>query len=411
MRPALVVTTLGIAQTLAWASTYYLPAMLAMPMAAELGLGTAVVYACVSAALIISALVGPAAGRLIDRHGGRSVLMVTSLLFAAGLTVLGLSQGLWSLMLAWAIIGLAMGSGLYEAAFSSLVRLYGEGARGAITGITLFAGFASTVGWPLSAWMEAHFGWRGACLGWAGLHVFLGLPLNAWFPRDPATSRASATASTPAAVAAAPQAPVASKRAAESGKSARFTSTHALLAFVFASTWFISTAMATHLPRLLGTMGIGLAAAVAIGALIGPAQVAGRALEFVWLQRLHPLLSARMAALCHPLGAGLLLLMGPVAAPVFALLHGAGNGILTITNGTLPLAMFGSGGYGARQGWLMLPSRIAQASAPVLFGLAVDAWGSGALWLSGAMGLAVLGALLCLRARPAAAAAALGTTR
>lgn len=389
--PVRVVGALGTAQTLAWASSYYLPAMLAAPMAADLGVATPTVFAAFSGAMVVSALVGPWAELAIDRHGGRVVLAGTSLVFALGLGMLGFAQGLWTMVIAWLVIGAAMGAGLYEAAFSSLVRLYGQHARGAITGITLLAGFASTVGWPLSAWMEARFGWRNACLGWAGIHLLIGLPLNAWLPTlpSPAQPERTAAADPAQAIASASPSPVAA-----AGGAGYAT---ALLAFVFAATWFISTAMATHLPRMLEAAGATLAAAVAVGALVGPAQVAGRVLEFGFLRRVHPLLSARLAALAHPAGVTVLLMAGPVAAPLFAILHGAGNGILTIAKGTLPLVLFGAQGYGARQGWLMMPARIAQALAPLLFGLALDAWGANALWLSGAIGLAACGALMLLR--------------
>lgn len=389
--PVRVVGALGTAQTLAWASSYYLPAMLAAPMAADLGVATPTVFAAFSGAMVVSALVGPWAGLAIDRHGDRVVLAGTSLVFALGLGMLGFAQGLWTMVIAWLVIGAAMGAGLYEAAFSSLVRLYGQHARGAITGITLLAGFASTVGWPLSAWMETRFGWRNACLGWAGIHLLIGLPLNAWLPTlpSPAQPERTAAADPAQAIASASPSPVAA-----AGGAGYAT---VLLAFVFAATWFISTAMATHLPRMLEAAGATLAAAVAVGALVGPAQVAGRVLEFGLLRRVHPLLSARLAALAHPAGVTVLLMAGPVAAPLFAILHGAGNGILTIAKGTLPLVLFGAQGYGARQGWLMLPARIAQALAPLLFGLALDAWGANALWLSGAIGLAACGALMLLR--------------
>lgn len=392
--PVRVVGALGTAQTLAWASSYYLPAMLAAPMAADLGVATPTVFAAFSGAMVVSALVGPWAGLVIDRHGGRVVLAGTSLVLALGLGMLGFAQGLWTMVIAWLVIGAAMGAGLYEAAFSSLVRLYGQHARGAITGITLLAGFASTVGWPLSAWMETRFGWRNACLGWAGIHLLIGLPLNAWLPTlpSPAQPERTAAADPAQAIASASPSPVAA-----AGGAGYAT---ALLAFVFAATWFISTAMATHLPRMLEAAGATLAAAVAVGALVGPAQVAGRVLEFGLLRRVHPLLSARLAALAHPAGVTVLLMAGPVAAPLFAILHGAGNGILTIAKGTLPLVLFGAQGYGARQGWLMLPARIAQALAPLLFGLALDAWGANALWLSGAIGLAACGALMLLRGPP-----------
>jgi len=387
--PVRVVGSLGTAQTLAWASSYYLPAMLAAPMASDLGVATPTVYAAFSGAMVVSALVGPWAGQAIDR---RVVLVGTSLIFALGLAMLGSSHGLWSMAAAWLIIGVAMGAGLYEAAFSSLVRLYGHHARGAITGITLIAGFASTVGWPLSAWMETQFGWRNACYGWACLHLLIGLPLNAWLPKLlPQAKHERFAAADPTKLVSSPS---------PTPTTERHGYATALLAFVFAATWFISTAMATHLPRMLEATGATLAAAVAVGALIGPAQVAGRVLEFGFLRRVHPLLSARLAALAHPAGVTVLLMAGTAMAPVFAILHGAGNGILTIAKGTLPLVLFGAQGYGARQGWLMMPARIAQAAAPFLFGLALDAWGSNALWLSGAIGLAACGALMLLRAQP-----------
>jgi hypothetical protein len=169
-------------------------------------------------------------------------------------------------------------------------------------------------------------------------------------------------------------------------------------ATVFAAGWFTSTAMAAHFPRVVQAAGASLAVAVAVGAMIGPAQVAGRLLEFGLLRRLHPLLSARLATLAHPLGVAALLLGGPALAPAFGILHGAGNGILTIAMATLPLALFGAQGYGARQGWLMLPARILQSLAPFLFGLALDRWAANALLLSSGVSLVAFGALAVLRA-------------
>lgn len=381
-----LVATLGSAQTLAWASSYYLPAMLARPMAADLGVAEPTVFAAFSAALVVSALIGPHSGRRIDRWGGRPVLMGTSLAFALGLTLLAMARGPVSLFAAWLVMGVAMGSGLYEAAFASLVRLYGHDARNAITGITLIAGFASTVGWPLSAAMEHAWGWRGACGAWAALHLLIGLPLNAALPRVGPPAAPPEPASPPSAEAAPPPGTEPPLRTA------------ALLAWVFAVTWFISTAMAAHLPHLLDAVGTAPAAVIAVGALIGPAQVAGRLLEFGVLRRLHPLLSARLAAAMHPLGAALLALAGAPVAAVFALLHGAGNGILTIAKGTLPLALFGPAGYGHRQGLLMLPARLGQALSPWLFGLLLARLGPAVLWLSAGLALTALAALCLIHA-------------
>jgi predicted MFS family arabinose efflux permease len=378
-----VVAALGTTQTLAWASSYYLPAMLAVPMARDLAVSTPAVFAAFSFALVVSAFLGPYAGRLIDHWGGRPVLMGTNVVFAAGLVLLGAANSMTGLLVAWAVLGVGMGSGLYEAAFAGLVRLYGRDSRGAITGITLIAGFASTVGWPLSTFLEANFGWRGTCFGWAALHVFLALPLNWLLP----SANLQELAKTP----------VSSARAdgPDGGGSLRAS---LLLSIVFAVTWFISTAMAAHLPQLLMAAGATIGTAVAVGALIGPAQVGARILEFSVLRRVHPLLSARLATLMHPLGAAILALAGAPAAAAFVVFHGAGNGVLTIAKGTLPLVLFGPQGYGHRQGLLMVPARIAQALAPWLFGLCLDQWGAGALWLSGGLGLVAFAALMALRA-------------
>jgi hypothetical protein len=155
--------------------------------------------------------------------------------------------------------------------------------------------------------------------------------------------------------------------------------------------------MAAHLPGLLQAAGASTAAAIAAGALIGPAQVAARLLEFGLLGRFHPLVSARLAAATHPLAAVVLVVFGGPAAYAFALLHGAGNGILTIAKGTLPLALFGAAGYGQRLGWLNAPARALQAAAPLVFGAALSAWGLSAIWLTAAIGLAATGALFVLR--------------
>ena len=252
--------------------------------------------------------------------------------------------------------------------------LYGREARNAITGITLFAGFASTIGWPLSAMLIDAFGWRGALLGWAALHVLLGLPLNRFLVhRSPP----------PAAV---PGAAVASG----------VPWTMIILAGVFGATWFVSAALAAHLPRLLQAMGATPAAAIAAGALVGPAQVAARVAEFSLLRHATPMISARLAAGLHPLGAVLLVLIGAPAAIPFVLLHGAGNGMLTIARGTLPLALFGAAGYGLRTGLLGAPARILQGGAPLLFGLVLDRGGPfAALLLTGSLtGLSLLALLL-----------------
>ena len=372
-----IVAALGTSLTVSWASSYYIPAVLAEPMAEDFGLSPVWVFGAFSMAMVVSAIVGPWAGARIDGAGGRGVLILSNLVFAAGLVALAAAPSPLILFVGWGVIGFGMGIGLYEAGFATLAGIYGKDARGPITGITLIAGFASTVGWPLSGLMLATWGWREACLGWALIHLCLALPLNACLPKG---TEAIARASEPV-------------------KDGRPPSRIALglLAFVFAATWFNSTAMAAHLPGLLQAAGTSTAVAIAAGALIGPAQVAARVLEFGLLRRFHPLICTRAAAAAHPVAAVALVTFGGPAAYAFALLHGAGNGILTIAKGTLPLALFGAAGYGRRIGWLNAPARILQAAAPLIFGAALAAWGLSAIWLTAGIGLAALVALLALK--------------
>ena len=172
-----------------------------------------------------------------------------------------------------------------------------------------------------------------------------------------------------------------------------------LLAFVFAAAWTVTGAMAAHLPRILEAAGATTVQAIFAGALIGPAQVLARIFEAGFLSRYHPLVSTRLACLTHPIGAAILALAGGGAASVFAMFHGAGNGILTIARGTLPLAIFGPQNYGYRLGIIGAPARMAQAAAPLVFGLLIDAMGSRVLIVSSALSLAALLALFLLRTR------------
>jgi MFS family permease len=376
-----VVAALGTSQTLAWASSYYLPAVLADPIGAAIGLPRSWVFGAFSFSLLIAAIAGPRVGRTIDRRGGRGVLVLSNVVLAAGLIALAAAAGPASLFGAWAILGIGMALGLYDAGFATLTALYGRNSRGAITGITLLAGFASTLSWPLSSFLNDAMGWRQTCLVWAALNLVLGLPLNRFglpLPLRPAHRPHAALVS------------VGWKPRREM----------VLVAFVFAAAWFVTGSMAAHLPRLLEMAGATPIAAITAAALVGPAQVVARALEFVVLRQIHPLVSARIAATLHPIGATVLALAGPAGAAAFAVLYGAGNGLLTIARGTVPLAIFGPYAYGERTGLIGAPARVAQAFAPFVFGVLLEKIGVGAIAISAGLCLAALMALLCVRASP-----------
>jgi MFS family permease len=370
-----IIVALGTTQTLAWASSYYLPAILADPIARDLGVSSNWIFAAFSASLVISALLGPRVGRQIDLFGGRPVLSISNLTIAAGLALLGVTTSIPVLLVAWLLLGIGMGFGLYDAAFAALGRIYGDAARRSITGITLIAGFASTVGWPLTALGLESIGWRNTCLAWAAAHILIGLPIN--FFMLPAVAGAKAAAGSTK-----PHVPI--------------DRTMVLLAFIFAAAWTVTGAMAAHMPRILEAAGATTVQAVTAGALFGPAQVVARVIEASFLSRYHPLLSTRLACLMHPIGAAILAVAGGAASSAFSIFFGLGNGILTIARGTLPLAIFGPKNYGYRLGLVGAPARMAQAMAPLVFGLLIDVMGSRVLIVSSALSLSALLALFLL---------------
>jgi len=381
-----VVTALGLSQTLAWGSSYYLPAILADPIGASIGVSRSWVFAAFSAALLIAAFAGPAVGRIIDRYGGRGVLAFSNIVLAAGLITLAATTNVPMLFAAWAVLGVGMALGLYDSAFAALAALYGHSARGPITGITLFAGFASTVSWPVTTFLNEAVGWRETVLVWAVVNLVVGLPLNRLLLPVPVKPQH-----------------VAKETGASIGWHPR--KEMLLLAYVFAAVWFVTGAMASQLPTLLERAGATPLQAVAAASLVGPAQVAARLAEFVIMRRIHPLVSARIAALLHPVGAIVFAVIGPPAAAAFAIFYGAGNGLLTIARGTVPLVVFGPYAYGERTGLLGAPARAAQAFAPLLFGLLLDRIGTWVIAVSSALCLSALAALLCLPASERVAAA------
>jgi predicted MFS family arabinose efflux permease len=364
-RRGLLVSGLGIVQILAFGTTLYLPAVLAQPIAADTGWPLAWVIGGLSLGLLTAGLVSPAIGRIINRQGGRMVLSLSSVLLGAGLGLMGLATALPVYLAAWIVIGFGMGGGLYDATFSTLGRLYGQQARGAITMVTLWGGFASTVCWPLSAFLVEHLGWRGACGVYAALHLGLALPLHAFLlpgaeaplPADPGLGSAS-------------PAPSLNLR--------DHVPTILLIAAVVTISGSIASVLSVHLLSLLQSQGVGLAVAVGLGALFGPAQVLARFGEMTFGRRYHPIWTMLASVSLMALGMALLL-PGPDAAAVALVLYGAGNGIGSIAKGTVPLALFGPAHYASLMGRIARPSLIAQALAPALGATLIGLKGAGAL--------------------------------
>jgi len=360
--------TLGLGQTIAWASSYYLPAVLASHMASALGCPVSTVYAAFSASLATAALTLPFAGRCADTWGGKRVLVASNVWCALSLVVLSQAQSEAGLFWGWMLLGVAMGAGLYDIAFTTVVQSCGSAAQPVIIGMTLLGGFSSTVGWPVSHYLLSHFDWRQVLIVWAGVHLFLGLPvhLSLNLPKRQGSKPSLRTEAD------SPHEPEKSKIPA------MFVMA---LAFVFLS--FSSAAMAAHMPGLMQICGVSVAASILVGATFGPAQVAGRLLHLFVLQRLKPVNTTILALLIMPLGAVALALLGPGAgvALLVGIAHGFGNGIISIVKGALPLYIFGEKRYGRRQGLLFLPAGIALAISPFLFSLCIDTWGKDALYI------------------------------
>jgi MFS family permease len=345
-----VVSAIGVAQILAWGSSYYLLSLLAGPIAADTGWSLAWVFGALSVGLLVSGLVSPRIGHIIERRGGRPVLAASAILLSLGLLGLGLAPTLPAFIAAWVVIGAGMSAGLYDPAFSALGRLYGEDARPAITQVTLFGGFASTVCWPLTAILAETLGWRGACFAYAGIHAVVVLPLYLYgLPREAPSAPVPKTAGTLAA---------GSLRADQ-------RMPFLLLAAGFTLAYATMTVIAVQLPTLLQAQGLTLAAAVGLGALIGPSQVGGRILEMLFGRKTHPIWSLVASTVLVVVGILVMVGVSDVAAAGI-ILYGMGSGIRSIARGTVPLAMFGREGYAILMGRLALPTLLATAVAPLL---------------------------------------------
>ncbi|MGA9200650.1 MAG: MFS transporter, partial [Pseudolabrys sp.] len=288
-------------------------------------------------------------------------------------------------------IGFGMGTGLYDAVFAALGRMYGSEARGPITSLTLFGGFAGTVCWPLSAFMIAHFGWRNACFVYAAIHLLVMLPLQVSVVRAPATIETAADG------------------AAVGGEASRIGNEaliFGLLAVVLSIAAGIGSIVVVHLLIFLQARGVDFATAVSLGTIFGPAQVGARLVERIFGNRYHPIWT--MVASCTLMAIGLLLLYGAIPALILViLLYGAGYGISWVGRGTLPLALFGPVRFPRLMGKLAFPSLIIQALAPSAGALLLEANGAqatiGVLTVFATVNVMLIGSLWSLCQKPASA--------
>jgi len=356
-----VIPALGITQILAWGSSYYLLAVLAVPIADDTGWSLSWIVGGLSIGLLMSGAVSPRVGRLIERRGGRTALILSAVFLSLGLAITGIAPNLIVYIFAWVLIGLGMGFGLYDPAFSTLARLYGTEARSAITALTLFGGFASTVCWPLSAYLTAQFGWREACLIYAAIHAGITLPIYILaLPNDDDDAAQRPSALTPK-----------DHRPTSKPDSLMF----AFLALVFAVGSLISAALSVHLLTILQGHGLSLAVAVGLGTLVGPSQVGARFIEMLIGHRHHSVWTKIASTLL--VAAGLGMLWSDVSIASVALIaYGAGIGLDSIARGTVPLSIYGAQRYPSVMGKLAVGNLLAQAIMPVAGAYLIGALGA-----------------------------------
>jgi hypothetical protein len=352
--PWRAVSVLGLTEILSWGALFYPPVLTVPLIATDHGWSPPFAMAGFSVGLFVGGLCSRYVGGAIDRVGGHVVMPVGSLIGAAGLVALVWAPGVASYFAAWITIGIAMAASLYDPAFATLGRIFGSAARAPITALTLVAGFASTVSWPVTQFLIQTVGWRGAYLVYAALLAGLAAPLHAFaLPRQSAGG---------------------ASRHASSADQVRkvFVPSHGfafvLVAAGFASYAFVPSALSAQLLAIFQRFGLAPATVVAIGMLFGPAQVLARICEFSFARRLHPLWIAR-CAIGLLVAAFVLLALLPFSASVaaiFAIMFGMANGLLTIARGTVPLALFGAAGYGRLMGRIGGPFLVVQALAPVV---------------------------------------------
>ena len=363
----LAVCTLGVVQITAWGTSYYCLGVLAGPIAADTGWSRSLIYFGFTVALLVMGGVSTLAGRAIDRYGARNVMALGTLLVSAGLYALSLVRSEFAYLFVWAFLGVGMRLCLYDAAFAALVQVVPRRGRVAISYLTLFGAFASTVFWVIGHYLNEAQGWRETLALFAVINLVVCLPLI-WIglARREAPGKDSAVAAQ--AAPSADEAPLeGTMRVVAMG----------LFALVMSLNGFVFAVVTVQLVPLLEAAGLATAAAVWVASLKGFAQFGGRVVEIVFGRNLRAITVARIAIGILPVSFALLLAaQGSLYAIVaFTLLMGASQGVITIVRGAVPLALFGAAGYGAVLGLLATPVLIVNAVSPTIFAMIVDRWG------------------------------------
>lgn len=375
---------LGVTQIIGWGSVYYAIGIIGPIVAEAIGVSRDFIYAGYSFSLVVGALAAPRIGALIDSHGGRRMMSAGSLVAAGGLLLAGLASGPLSYLVSCLVLGFASGMTLYDPAFASLAQIAGRDSRRAITLLTLWGGFASTVSWPLTSWLAEHAGWRETYFIYAAANLLICLPIHWTILADaPDQHLFESKAETK---------PADKLHLDGDLQGAPRRAAFWLFVLVLTANSYVFSGMSVHFIPALGELGVDRATAVAVGMAIGPSQVLGRILEISFGGRFSSVAVGRVSAFLLPVGVCCFLaaMFTPLAAFAYAASYGMANGLITIAKGAIPLALFGSRGYGATLGALTLPSQTARASAPVVFSFLLTSGGATVMLLV-ALAVALIG--------------------
>jgi MFS family permease len=361
------VLALGVTQITAWGTSYYCLGVLAGPISQDTGWSRGFVFLGFTVALLVMGVVSNAVGRAIDRRGARAVMTIGTLLVSAGLFALGHVRSEPMYLVVWAFLGFGMRLCLYDAAFAALVQVAPSRGRQAISYLTLFGAFASSVFWLVGHALEERVGWRQTLVLFALINLVVCLPLH-WFglARREAAERGPAAPTPPAA---SPDGPRLEGRARSVAV--------VLFALIMSLNGFVFGVVSVQLVPLLEAAGLTTALAVWVASLKGVAQFGGRVVEIVFARNLRAITVGRIAIGVLPPSL-LLLLTGTGSLPMvvaFTLLMGASQGVITIVRGAVPLALFGAKGYGTVLGLIATPVLVVNAASPAVFGWIVDHWG------------------------------------
>lgn len=367
---------LGVAQILAWGGSFFLLAVLADPIIADTGWSRQVVLAALSLGVLIAGLASPFAMSRLQKWGEQRVLVLATGLIAAGLLLMAASTSVPVYLLAWALIGLGMAGGLYDALFAALGNLTPTDARYAIGQITLVSGFCTTITFPLLALLLSRLGWRGTCVAYAAI-LLLAVPLmyRHAFAGAPSLRTGGRAADAPCRVAANPI----------------DATSYVLVSLIFVLASVTMTLMSIHLIPILQGIGYPMAGAVALCSMLGPAQVSARVAE-VYARKIHPAWTTFASCLLVALGVAVLWIV-PAAGVAAILIFGAGNGLRAVVRGTLPLSVFPADQYATVIGRLARPVLIGQAATPLLGSYSLEHFGARGTLLA-TLALAMLSLIL-----------------